>query len=104
MAFEAFDRPGVLAAIGDTPLVDCSAIVPDDAARLVAKLEAANPTGSMKDRMALSMIERACRRGDLEPGQRVVERTGGSTGSSLAIVCAALDHPLSIVTADCLWE
>jgi cysteine synthase A len=64
------------------------------------KLESANPTGSMKDRMALAMIEAGERSGRLKPGQRVVEYTGGSTGVSLALVCAARGYPLSIVTSD----
>jgi cysteine synthase A len=64
------------------------------------KLEAANPTGSYKDRMALAMIEGAERDGRLQPGQPVVEYTGGSTGSSLALVCAVKGHPLRIVSSD----
>src|SRR5690606_13667219 len=63
-------------------------------------LESANPTGSMKDRMALAMIEAGARTGRLKPGQRVVEYTGGSTGVPLALVCAARGHPLGIVTSD----
>ena len=72
---------------------------PDDAAVWV-KLEAANPTGSYKDRMALAMIEGAERRGALQPGQTVVEYTGGSTGSSLAFVCAVKGYPLRIVSSN----
>lgn len=71
-----------------------------DHAEVWVKLEAANPTGSYKDRMALVMIERAERRGTLSPGQTVVEYTGGSTGSSLAFVCALKGYPLRIVTSD----
>jgi cysteine synthase A len=91
-------------AIGRTPLIELPRLRPEGGARLLAKWEGANPTGSMKDRMALAMIQGAEREGLLSPGQRVVEYTGGSTGSSLAFVCAALDHPLSIVTADCFSQ
>lgn len=89
-----------LDAIGDTPLVRLNGVVPADAARILVKLEGANPTGSYKDRMALAMIEGAERRGVLRPGQRVVEFTGGSTGSSLAFVCAVKGYSLSIVSSD----
>jgi cysteine synthase A len=75
-------------------------MVGDDEAEVWVKLEAANPTGSYKDRMALAMIEGAERRGTLSPGQTVVEYTGGSTGSSLAFVCALKGYPLRIVTSD----
>ncbi|MGO1955139.1 pyridoxal-phosphate dependent enzyme [Microbacterium sp.] len=77
-----------LATIGDTPLVRLQRIVPGGAAQVIVKLEAGNPTGSYKDRMALAIIEEAEHRGDLKPGQCVVEYSGGSTGSSLAYVCA----------------
>ena len=86
--------------IGATPLLALSRIVPAGCARILAKVESANPTGSMKDRMAFAMIDAAARSGRLVPGQRVVEYTGGSTGVSLALVCAARGHPLSIVTSD----
>src|SRR2546423_8929548 len=78
----------MLSAIGNTPLVRLSRIVPQGAADVWVKLEYYNPTGSYKDRMALSMVECAERRGDLKPGMTVVEYTGGSTGISLAFVCA----------------
>jgi cysteine synthase len=90
----------VLQRIGRTPLLELRRIVPEDCARILIKIESANPTGSMKDRMALAMIEAAERAGRLEPGGRVVEYTGGSTGVSLALVCAARGYPLSIVTSD----
>jgi cysteine synthase A len=97
-------RPGILSstlhAIGDTPLVRLNGVVPDGAAQVLVKVEGGNPTGSYKDRMALAMIEGAERRGTLRPGQRVVEFTGGSTGSSLAFVCAVKGYPLSIVSSD----
>jgi cysteine synthase len=95
---------GALAAIGRTPLLEFPSLRPSGGARIFAKWEGANPTGSMKDRMAKAMIEAALREGKLKPGQRVVEYTGGSTGSSLAFVCAAKGHPLSIVTADCFSD
>ena len=90
----------VLDAIGDTPLVELRRVVPTGHARVVVKVEATNPTGSMKDRMALASIEAAERDGRLRPGGTVVEYTGGSTGTSLAFVCAAKGYPLQIVTSD----
>lgn len=89
-----------LDAIGGTPLVRLRRVVPPGAARVLVKLEGGNPTGSYKDRMARSIIEAAERRGDLRPGRRVVEYSGGSTGSSLAFVCAVRGYPLSIVSSD----
>jgi len=85
----------VLHAIGRTPLVRLRRIVPAGAADVLVKLEFYNPTGSYKDRMALAMIEGAEARGALGPGMRVVEFTGGSTGSSLAMVCAASSSRLT---------
>jgi cysteine synthase len=93
------ERGGVLAAIGRTPVVPLRRL-PPEAAEVWVKLEGANPTGSYKDRMALAMIEAAERDGRLQPGQTVVEYTGGSTGSSLALVCALKGYPLRIVTSD----
>ncbi|MFD1514529.1 PLP-dependent cysteine synthase family protein [Halomarina rubra] len=93
-----------LGAIGDTPMVDLPSMRPDGGASIAIKWEGANPTGSLKDRMALAMITEARQRGALQPEEPVVEFTGGSTGSSLAFVCAVLDHPLHIVTADCVAE
>jgi len=93
-------RLGALAGIGGTPLVRLSSLPAAGDAEVWVKLEAANPTGSYKDRMALAMIEAAERRGDLSPGQTVVEYTGGSTGSSLAFVCAVKGYPLRIVTSN----
>jgi cysteine synthase A len=90
----------VLQHIGGTPLLELKGIVPDGCARILLKLEGANTTGSMKDRMALAMIEAGRRTGRLKPGGRVVEYTGGSTGVSLALICTAFGHPLSIVTSD----
>jgi cysteine synthase A len=88
----------VLRTIGRTPLVRLRRLAPPGSAEVVVKLEYFNPTGSYKDRMALAMIEGGERRGALRPGMRVVEYTGGSTGSSLAMVCAMKGyafHPLS---------
>ena len=88
----------VLKTIGSTPLVRLQRLVAPGSADVVVKLEYFNPTGSYKDRMALAMIEGAERRGTLKPGMRVIEYTGGSTGSSLAMVCAMKGyafHPLS---------
>jgi cysteine synthase A len=88
----------VLQTIGRTPIVRLRRLVPPGAATVFVKLEYFNPTGSYKDRMALAMIEGAEARGALRPGMRVVEYTGGSTGSSLALVCAMKGyqfHPLS---------
>jgi cysteine synthase len=90
----------MLDVVGRTPVVRLSKVVPPAAADVLVKLEWFNPTGSYKDRMALSMIEEAERRGDLRPGMTVVEYTGGSTGSSLAYVCAAKGYRLRIVSSD----
>jgi cysteine synthase len=91
---------GALGAIGHTPVIRLAKLVDDDAAQVWVKLESANPTGSYKDRMALAMIEAAEADGRLRPGQTVVEYTGGSTGSSLAFVCAVKGYPLRIVSSD----
>jgi cysteine synthase A len=93
-------RDGVLGAIGSTPVVRLERLVEPGMAEVWVKLESANPTGSYKDRMALAMIEGAERDGRLSPGQTVVEYTGGSTGSSLALVCALKGYPLRIVSSD----
>ena len=86
--------------VGTTPVVHLTKVVPADAADVFVKLEWFNPTGSYKDRMALAMIEEAEKRGDLRPGMTVVEYTGGSTGSSLAYVCAAKGYPFKVVSSD----
>jgi len=93
-------RHNVLDAIGNTPLVELRHVVPAGSARIVAKLEWANPTGSMKDRMARAAIERAEASGRLRPGGTVVEYTAGTTGVSLAFVCAAKGYALEIVFSD----
>jgi len=90
----------VLLAIGNTPLIRLTRVVPPGAADVLVKLESVNPTGSYKDRMALAMIEGAEARGALRPGMRVVEFTGGSTGSSLGMVCAAKGYPFVVLSSD----
>jgi len=86
--------------IGNTPLVKLSKLVDKNCADIYVKFEGANPTGSMKDRMALSMINGAEKRGELKPGGKVVEYTGGSTGSSLAMVCATRGYKAHFVSSD----
>ena len=87
-------------AIGNTPLIKLTHLPGPDSADIYVKWEGANPTGSMKDRMALSMIEGAERRGELRAGGRVVEYTGGSTGSSLAMVCATRGYKAHFVSSN----
>jgi cysteine synthase A len=94
----------ILAAIGNTPLVRLTRCAPANGAELWVKLEYRNPSGSMKDRMALAMIEGAERDGLLKPGDTVVEYTGGSTGPALALVCRAKGYRSLIVIADCFTE
>ena len=94
------ERAGVLATIGNTPVVRLERLVEPGMAEVWVKLESENPTGSYKDRMALAMIEGGERSGRLRPGQTVVEYTGGSTGSSLALVCSLKGYPLRVVTSD----
>lgn len=86
--------------IGNTPLVKLCRITDRDCADIYVKVEGANPTGSMKDRMALSMIKGAERRGKLMSGGRVVEYTGGSTGSSLAMICAVRGYAAHFVSSN----
>ena len=90
----------ILHAIGNTSLLALRHVVAGNGSRILVKLESENPTGSMKDRMALSMIEAAEADGRLPQGGSVVEYTGGSTGVSLSLVCAVKRHPLHIVTSD----
>ena len=90
----------ILDAIGRTSLVRLRHVVPPDCADVHVKLEWENPTGSMKDRMALAVIGRAEADGRLKPGDTVVEYTGGSTGASLALVCAARGYRIHIVSSD----
>jgi Pyridoxal-phosphate dependent enzyme len=93
-------KDSVLEAVGNTPVVLLRRVVTEEMADVIVKLEYYNPTGSYKDRMALAMIEGAEARGDLRPGMRVVEYTGGSTGSSLALVCAIKGYPFVPVSSD----
>lgn len=90
----------ILDRIGRTPLVELSGVTPTGCAHILLKIETENPTGSMKDRMALAMIEAAEADGRLKAGGHVIEYTGGSTGVSLAMICAAKGYSLSIVTSD----
>src|SRR5215208_2718002 len=90
----------ILDCIGNTSLLALRNIVPANGGRVLLKLENENPTGSMKDRMALAMIEAAEADGRLASGGSVVEYTGGSTGVSLSLVCAVKGYPLDIVSSD----
>jgi len=90
----------VLQAIGNTSLVRLRKVVPPGCGDVLVKLEWENPTGSVKDRMARAVIERAEADGRLKPGSTVVEYTGGSTGAALALVCAAKGYRIHIVTSD----
>jgi cysteine synthase A len=94
----------ILGTIGDTPLLRLRRCGPPNGAELWLKLEYRNPTGSLKDRMALAMIEGAERDGLISPGDTVVEYTGGSTGPALALVCRAKGYRPLIVMADCFTE
>ncbi len=96
-------RPGsILDSIGNTPLVRLKTLPGKDSAEIWVKCEGGNPTGSMKDRMARSMVEGAEARGDLRAGMTVVEFTGGSTGSSLALVCAIKGYRAHFVSSDAI--
>lgn len=90
----------ILDTIGQTRMLPLRHVVPEGSARILVKLECQNPTGSMKDRMALAMVEAAEADGRLRPGGSVIEYTGGSTGVSLAFVCAAKRIPIHIVTSE----
>jgi len=90
----------ILHGIGSTALLALRNVVPENGSRILLKLENENPTGSMKDRMALAMIEAAESDGRLRAGGSVVEYTGGSTGVSLSLVCAVKGYPLHVVTSD----
>ncbi|HWM93771.1 MAG TPA: cysteine synthase family protein [Thermoanaerobaculia bacterium] len=90
----------ILSAIGNTSMVRLRKVVPPNCAGVLVKLEWENPTGSVKDRMAQAVISRAEEDGRLKPGDTVVEYTGGSTGASLALVCAAKGYPIHIVSSD----
>src|SRR5580765_8743963 len=90
----------ILQSIGNTSLVRLNRVVPEGCGQIFVKAEWENPTGSMKDRMALAVISRAEADGRLRPGGTVVEYTGGSTGASLALVCGAKGYKIHIVSSD----
>jgi [CysO sulfur-carrier protein]-thiocarboxylate-dependent cysteine synthase len=90
----------LVAAIGNTPMVELRRLAPHDGVRLYAKLEAHNPTGSVKDRIARAMIEAATDDGSLQPGQTILEPSSGNTGISLAMIGSRLGHPVRIVLPD----
>jgi cysteine synthase len=91
---------GLLAAIGNTPLVELRRVVPAGGARVLVKLESANASGSAKDRSILSMVEAAERDGSIRPGSRIVEASGGSSGTSLAMISAVKGYACTIVSSD----
>lgn len=93
-----------MSAVGNTPLIKLTRLVSKDSADVYVKYEGGNPTGSMKDRMALSMIEGAEKRGELKPGGSVIEYTGGSTGSSLAMICATRGYKAHFISSDAFAE
>ena len=97
-------QPNILHCIGNTSLLPLRQVVPANGSRILLKLESENPSGSMKDRMALAMIEAAEADGRLRTDGFVVEYTGGSTGVSLSLVCAVKGYPLHIVTSDAFAE
>ena len=93
-----------LSAVGNTPLIRLQGFEPDQGAQIWLKLESGNPTGSYKDRMAVAVLGRALQRGDIRRGDRVVEYTGGSTGTALAFVCAVLGLRFTAVFSDAFSE
>ena len=90
----------IVQAIGNTPLVELRRLSPKPGVRIYAKLESYNPTGSVKDRVARSMIERAEEDGLISPGQTILEPTSGNTGISLAMICSRKGYPLKVVMPD----
>jgi cysteine synthase A len=97
-------RADILQCIGGTSLVPLRKIVPENGSRILVKLESENPTGSLKDRMALAMIEAAEADGRLPANGPVVEYTTGNTGTALSLVCAVKGHPLYIVSSDAFTQ
>ncbi len=91
------ERIAALSAVGNTPLVELPRMSPREGVRIFAKLEEQNPTGSVKDRVALSMIEAAEDSGELLPGQRILEPTSGNTGIALAMIGKVKGYPVSVV-------
>ncbi len=96
--------PDLVATIGNTPLVELAGITPNPAVRILAKLESANPTGSIKDRTALSLIDDAQERGLIRPGDTIMEPTSGNTGISLAMICRLRGYHLIAVMPDNVTE
>ncbi|MEA2346527.1 MAG: [CysO sulfur-carrier protein]-thiocarboxylate-dependent cysteine synthase [Thermoleophilaceae bacterium] len=94
----------IVQSIGHTPLVELKRLTPKPGVRLYAKLESANPTGSVKDRVARAMIDDAEERGAIQPGQTILEPTSGNTGISLAMICARRGYPLKVVMPDNVTE
>ncbi|MGN6380357.1 MAG: PLP-dependent cysteine synthase family protein [Gaiellales bacterium] len=90
-------RSAALTAVGSTPLIELPTMAPHDGVRIFAKLEDQNPPGSVKDRVALSMVEAAEETGELEPGQRILEPTSGNTGIALAMIGKVKGYPVSVV-------
>src|SRR5690242_12406737 len=103
---ELLNRPcggrfgNIVESIGNTPLVELPRLSPNPEVRIYAKLEGRNPTGSVKDRVAKSMIEAAESRGAIQPGQTILEPTSGNTGISLAMICSRKGYPLKVVMPD----
>ncbi|KAH0526964.1 hypothetical protein TsFJ059_010229 [Trichoderma semiorbis] len=93
-------RSNILDTIGNTSMIQLQNVIPSNGVRILLKIESSNPTGSMKDRMALAMITAAEKDGRLKPGGAVVEYTGGSTGVSLALICSVKKYSLHLVTSD----
>jgi cysteine synthase B len=90
----------IVEAIGNTPLVELKRLSPKPGVRIYVKLESANPTGSVKDRVARSLIEDAEEKGAIRPGQTILEPTSGNTGISLAMICSRKGYPLKVVMPD----
>ena len=93
----------VAALVGNTPMVELKSLAPSPGVRLFAKLEAQNPTGSIKDRIVLRILEAARRSGELEPGQRIVEASTGNTGVALALFGRMLGHPVDVCVPDSVY-
>jgi cysteine synthase len=96
--------PDIVGVIGNTPIVELKRLAPKEGVRLFAKLEFYNPTGSVKDRVARSMIERAEAEGAIAPGQHILEPTSGNTGISLGLICRLKGYPLTVVMPENVTE
>ena len=97
---EMMQKASVLDLIGNTPVVDVSNLSPNPRVRLIAKLESQNPFGSVKDRIAKSMIEQAIAEGKLKPGQRIMEPSSGNTGIALAAIAGVKGNQITILMPD----